>query len=436
VIYNNLFPLKTIISRRDRYIFVQYAMWLLIVQINGGVMIIKREIEPRLKSLAQQFPAVAVMGPRQSGKTTLAKQVFTDYAYVSLEDLDKKFAAKQDPRGFLAHYYDHAAGVIIDEIQEVPELFSYLQGFIDRAYRPGFFILTGSQHFLIHEKITQTLAGRIALLTLLPLTVSELQDAGLLPATPEETLLKGFYPRLYAQPIEVTVWQQNYVSTYVEKDVRQVLQISDVMLFQRFLKICAARIGNIINYADLARDCDISPNTAKAWLSVLEASFIITLLQPYHKNFSKRLIKSPKLYFYDSALACFLLGIKTVDDIVLHPLKGALFESFSITEMLKYSYNRAELPRCFFWRDIQGHEIDCVIETAFDSVIPVEIKAGKTVAPAFYKGLRDWAKITEQNELVAHVLYAGQEGFAGEYGQLWSWHAVRQMMQQIYGNKK
>jgi uncharacterized protein len=249
-------------------------------------MIIRRRLTPYLKKLANQFPVVAVMGPRQSGKTTLAKETFPNYAYVTLEDLDRRIAAKEDPRGFLASYANRY-GVIIDEIQEVPELLSYMQGIVDQGYRPGYFILTGSQHFLMYEKITQTLAGRIALLTLLPLSVEELRSTHMLLEDLESQLIKGFYPRLYSQPIDVQTWCSNYISTYVEKDVRQVLQISDVVLFQRFLKLCAARVGNVVNYASLARDADISPNTAKAWISILETSFIIKLLSPYYQNFNK-----------------------------------------------------------------------------------------------------------------------------------------------------
>lgn len=307
-------------------------------------MIISRNITPHLKDLSKQFPVVAVMGPRQSGKTTLVRETFPSHAYVTLEDLDRRSAAKEDPRGFFATYAKRD-GLIIDEIQEVPELLSYMQGIVDQGYRPGYFIITGSQHFLLYEKITQTLAGRIVILTLLPLAISELKSAHLLQDDVESLLIKGCYPRLYVQPISPATWCANYISTYVEKDVRQVLQITDVVSFQRFLKLCAARVGNLINYAELARDADLSPHTAKAWLSILEASYIIKLLYPYYKNFNKRVIKSPKLYFYDSSLACSLLGIKTAEELAIHPLKGPLFESLVITEMFKYSYNNGEQPQ-------------------------------------------------------------------------------------------
>ncbi len=392
---------------------------------------IKRHIEAHLLRLARQFPAIAVMGPRQSGKTTLVKQAFPDYAYVTLEDIDKKLAAKQDPRDFLSLYADKK-GMIIDEIQEVPELLSYMQGIIDKEYRPGFFIVTGSQHFLMYEKITQTLAGRIALLTLLPLSVEELKDASLLPKNCDELMLKGFYPRLYSQNIEVRDWSMNYIGTYVEKDVRQVLGISDVVTFQRFLTLCAARVGNLINYSDLARDCDISPNTAKAWLSVLETSFIIRPLYPYYKNFNKRVVKSPKLYFYDSALVCTLLNIRTVEELSLHPIRGALFESFAISEMFKYNFNHNEVPSIHFWRDTQGHEIDAVIEKTFGKVLPVEIKARKTITDEFFKGLKDWAEITQQTEIQSYVIYSGSEELKMKKGHMYPWYAIADLLKELY----
>ena len=395
-------------------------------------MTIQREISEHLKALATQFPVIAIMGPRQSGKTTLAKITFPDYAYVSLEELDQRLKAKDDPRGFLAAY-SHRSGVVIDEVQEVPELLSYMQGIVDQAYRPGFFVLTGSQHFLMYEKITQTLAGRIALLTLLPLSVTELQSADLLPASIDDVLIKGFYPRPYVQPIDIQSWCSNYVSTYDEKDVRQVLKITDVLTFQRFLKLCAARVSNLVNFAELARDCDISPHTAKEWVSVLETSFIIKLLAPYHKNYSKRMIKSPKLYFYDTALVCSILGIKTAEELALHPIKGALFESFVISEIFKYSYNHNAQPQIYFWRDTQGHEIDCMIEKSFGNVVPVEIKSGMTIKDDFVKGLNGWKEMTEQPDLSSYVVY-GRDDIMSTFKKtnIVGWSSIAQMLQQLY----
>ncbi len=407
-------------------------------------MFITRTIMPTLQTLARQFPVVAIMGPRQSGKSTVAKKTFPDYTYVSLEDLDIRTLAKTDPRGFLAAY-DQQKGVIIDEIQEVPELLSYMQGIVDRSYRPGYFIITGSQNFLLYKKITQTLAGRIALLTLLPLSLAELRDAHLLttspsipsiPSIPEETLLKGGYPRPYAEKSDLKIWCSNYISTYVEKDVRQVLNVSDIVTFQRFLKLCAARTGNLLNYASLARDADISPNTAKAWISILETSFIIKLLYPYPVNFNKRVIKSPKLYFYDTALVCSLLGIRTADELQFHPLKGALFESMVISELFKYYFNHGEQPALYFWRDIQGHEINGIIEKSYDTLIPLEIKAGKTVTNDFFKGLNDWQDITKQTPLTAFIVYGGSEKFIHQGCQIFGWNSIDIMLDALYSEPR
>lgn len=392
---------------------------------EGALVMISRTLHASLQACAQQFPVVAIMGPRQSGKTTLARQTFPDYYYVSLEDLDRRAAAEHDPRGFLTSCAQYT-GVIIDEIQEVPALFSYLQGIVDQAYKPGFFIITGSQHFLMHEKITQTLAGRIALLTLLPLSITELKQANLLPDL-DQLLIKGCYPRLYSQPITVQTWYNNYISTYVEKDVRQILRVSDVIAFQRFLKLCAARVGNIVNYADLARDADVSPNTAKAWLSILEASFIIKLVAPYYKNFNKRVIKSPKLYFYDTSLVCNLLGIRSVEDISIHPLRRALFETLIMSEFFKHAFNRNEAPNIYFWRDVQGHEIDIVVEQSFNNVLPIEVKAGMTVNNDFFKGLRDWQKITE-NQAPMYVVFGGNDNLVYKNNQVVSWKSMEQLL--------
>jgi len=380
---------------------------------------IDRNIKEKIIKLAQSFPALGIMGPRQSGKTTLVKEIFPEYTYVTLEDADTQLFAKNDARSFL-EVYTKKKGLIIDEAQRVPELFSYLQGIIDAVYRPGFFILTGSQHFLLHEKITQTLAGRIALLSLLPLSVDELKKSHNLPQDVETLLLKGGYPRLYDQNIEIKDWCANYINTYVEKDVRNTLQISDLLSFQKFLKLCAARVGNLINYADLGRDADISSHTAKSWLSVLKASYIIDLVAPYHNNFSKRLIKSPKLYFYDTALICFLLNIKTAEDLAIHPLKGAIFESFVFTEFSKYFYNNGEQLPLYFWRDVQGHEIDFIIEKSYRDIIACEVKARKTINDDFFKEVRDWMKISGQKN-VPYVAYIGDENMTRKDGELISW---------------
>lgn len=269
---------------------------------------ISRLLQKKLEALAQKLPVVAILGPRQSGKTTLSRMVFGNYAYVSLENLDSRTFAQEDPRSFLDTYAKE--GVIFDEIQHVPLLLSYIQTWVDEWQKPGQFILTGSQNFLINEAITQTLAGRIAILNLLPLSVDELAAANLLPAQSEECMFLGGYPRIYAKEIAPEDWYPNYIQTYIERDVRQVKNVHDLAVFQRFLKLCAGRIGQLINFSSLANDCDVSLSTVKSWLSLLEQSFIIFLLRPHHANFSKRLVKTPKLYFVDTGLACTLLEIQ------------------------------------------------------------------------------------------------------------------------------
>jgi predicted AAA+ superfamily ATPase len=395
-------------------------------------MKIKRDITKHLIDLSRQFSAIAILGPRQSGKTTLAKETFPDYAYVSLENLDTKLAAHEDPRGFLQAYAHHK-GLIIDEAQEAPALFSYMQGVIDQEYRPGFFILTGSQNFLMHEKITQTLAGRIALLTLLPLSTTELSKANLLPDHYENLIIKGGYPQLYERDIDIHTWCSNYISTYVQRDVRQLLNITDVLTFGRFLKLCAARVGNLINYAELARDCDINAHTAKEWMAILETSYIVKLVPPYYRNFNKRLTQHPKLYFYDTSLVCELLNVRTPDELFNHPLRGALFESFAISEFFKYNYNHNETPQIYFWRDAQGHEIDCIIEKNLITLIPIEIKASKTMSNNFFDGLMDWKKITKQEDVQPYVLYGGADSIKREKGYIFSWKNIEQMLKLIYG---
>lgn len=390
-------------------------------------MFIKRLISGKIKEFSKQYPVVAITGPRQSGKTTLVKQLFPQHVYVTLEDLDLKAKVQSDPRGFLAsHGQGH--GLIIDEAQEVPELFSYIQGIVDDEKKDGFFILTGSQNFLLHEKITQSLAGRVALFTLLPLSVQELQQAGIASALAEEQIQKGFYPKTYEKKItDLNYFYMTYISTYVERDVRAVLQITDLVSFQKFMKLCAARIGNIINFAELARDCDISPKTAKAWLSVLEASYIIKLVYPFYKNFSKRLIKSPKLYFVDTGLACHLLGIKSSQDLFIHEMRGSLFESMIMMELSKIYFNRAEMPPLYFWRTVQGQEIDCIVEKSYAVQIPVEIKASVTMRTDFAANIAQWEVITGKPVDHSYVVYAGNQYFGGKGAHFIAWNALEKM---------
>ncbi len=381
---------------------------------KGVKMFIKRLISNKILQHAEHYPVVAITGPRQSGKSTLVKQLFSSHKYVTLEDLDIKAKVQADPKGFLLSY-GQDKGLIIDEAQQVPELFSYLQGIVDTQKKNGFFVLTGSQNFLLHEKITQSLAGRVALFTLLPLSIQELADVQKLSQLSEDQIKKGFYPKLYDDAtLDINYLYMNYVATYIERDVRSVLQISDLVRFQRFMKLCAARVGNIINFADVARDCDISPKTAAAWASVLEASYIIKFVHPFYKNFSKRLIKSPKLYFVDSGLACYLLGIKTAQDLFLHEARGALFESMIMMELYKFYFNNAEQAPIYFWRTAQGQEIDCVIEKSFDQQILIEMKASVTWREEFASNLQAWESISGKKPVTACVIYAGSHYFTGD----------------------
>ena len=368
---------------------------------------IYRTITPSVEKLAKKIPIIAITGPRQSGKTTLAQAIFSNYEYVSLENLNIRRFAQEDPLGFL-HQYDNKKGVILDEVQQVPELFSYLQEIVDNNPRPGFYVLTGSQHFLLSQAISQTLAGRISIFTLLPLSIVELEKANLLPSNVPSTLLTGFYPRIYNQKLEPQEWYPDYIQAYIERDVRDILHVKDLSLFQTFIKLCAGRIGQLLNISSLANDCGISVGTARSWLSLLEASYIIYLLQPHYKNFSKRLIKSPKLYFYDTGVACSLLGIETSEQLMGHYLRGGLFETMIITEFMKESFNKHRNPQLYFWRDKLGNEIDCIIEKGTE-LYPVEIKAGETITPNYFETLEYWNNLANAQPAQSAVVYSGDK---------------------------
>ena len=393
------------------------------------VLMIYRSMLKKFMSLVGQFPVVGVVGPRQSGKTTLVKNALPDYAYVTMEDLDMRALAQQDPRRFFAKYKNEK-GVIIDEVQEAPDLLSYMQAIVDEQDRPGQFILTGSQNILVHEKISQTLAGRIALLTLLPLSVEEFKNEKILPASIEELLIKGCYPRIYAKNIDYEDWFLNYVSTYLERDVRQIVKVFNLTTFQRFLKLCAGRIGQILNYTSFANDCGISPNTAKEWLSILQASYIVFLAHPYFKNFNKRVIKSPKLYFYDTGLACFLLEVEDSGQLFTHYMRGAIFESFVMSEIVKYHFNVGKKPNLYFWRDVQGNEVDAIL-TYGQTILPIEIKSGLTINSRFFDGIKYWDKITKDFSQKGYIVYAGQEEFERKEGEIVSWDNVKSIVDKI-----
>lgn len=382
-------------------------------------MLIHRNIQPILQEIAHQFPVIGLLGPRQSGKTTLAKETFPHHTYISLEDLDVRARAQEDPRTFLASYAN-PQGLILDEIQHVPTLLSYIQTQVDQTRVPGYFILTGSQNILVSEAVSQTLAGRIAVFTLLPLSISELNADGLLPLSIEDLIFRGSYPGLYAYQIDRHIWYASYTLTYLERNLRQVIMVKDLTTFHRFLKLCAARIGQLLNVSSLATDCGIKLKTAQEWLSILQASYIIFLLSPHYKNFNKRLVKTHKLYFYDTGLACSLLGIETADQLQNHYLRGGLVESLVISNFYKATYNCGELPSIYFWRDNHGHEVDCLIERG-ERLIPIEIKAGKTVTTDYFSGITYWLSLAGTDPNDAYVVYTGLENQKSKQGQAVSW---------------
>ena len=364
---------------------------------------IKRNLSDKLKSLSKKMPVISLVGPRQSGKTTLIKEVFKNKPYVSLESPEELAYAENDPRGFLSQY---PKGAILDEVQRSPHLFSYIQGIVDEINKPGMFILSGSQHFLLLEKITQTLAGRVALLNLLPLSINELTSSGVKIASLEEVLFKGMYPRLYSSKINPLDFYPSYIQTYLERDVRSIKNVTSLNSFQKFIKMCAGRSGQLLNLSSLSIDCGVSHNTIKSWISILEASFIIYLLYPHHKNFNKRLVKMPKLYFLDVGLLCSLLDIKNKNQVQSHPLRGSIFETFIINELLKLRFNKGSRANLYFWRDKTGHEIDCIVESG-GNLTPIEIKSGKTINSEMFKNIEYWKKISGKSSKDSYLIYAG-----------------------------
>jgi len=383
---------------------------------------IKRDLSETLIRYATKFPVISLLGPRQSGKTTLAKATFSKHAYVLLENLDERDFATADPRGFLMARRNEY-GIILDEIQEAPHLLSYIQGIVDDEDIPGSFIVTGSQNFTVNESITQTLAGRVGMLTLLPLSINELKHANLLPASAEEALFMGGYPRIYAKDFLPEEWYPSYIKTYVERDVRQIIAIENLSTFQHFVRLCAGRIGQILNLTSLGNDCGISHVTARSWLSLLEASYIVFTLQPHYKNFSRRLIKSPKLYFYDTGLACSLLKISNSEQVTDHYLRGGLFENLVISEMFKSVYNIGQEPHIYFWRDSQGHEIDCLLEEG-NNLIPVEIKSGYTITSDYFTALSYWSNLAETDPQNNYVVYPGNDEQVRAKGTVVSWRNI------------
>jgi len=393
-------------------------------------MIIKRQLTETIIKVATQFPVVAIVGPRQSGKTTLAQQHFPNHKYISLEDFDTRAIAETDPRRFL-NDYPTAQGLILDEIQHAPQLLSYIQTIVDREKKNGFFVITGSQNFLVDESVTQTLAGRIAILTLFPLSISELEEAKLLPEKIEDVIYKGSYPRAYTDSTSIEFLYANYIRTYVERDVRQIKNVESLETFQRFMRLCAGRIGQVQNLSALGNDCGIDHKTAKAWINLLQASYIIFLLYPYYRNFGKTLTKAPKIYFVDTGLACSLLNIRSSDNLQEHYLRGNLVQSFIIGDILKQQHNLALRPNIYFWRDHVGKELDLIIDET--SPIAIEIKAGKTIARDFFKELSNWQEITQLKNNNRYLIYGGDTSHTLPQAEVRSWKSSGTLIKEILG---
>lgn len=364
-----------------------------------------RRAEKTLRRLAGGYPVVVVAGPRQSGKTTLAKMVFPDKPYASLEDPDEREHARTDPRGFLDRFPD---GAVLDEAQRAPDLFSYLQTRADQDGRMGLFVLTGSQQPGLMSSVSQSLAGRAGFLTLLPFSLAELRAAGRAPKRLEELLFEGLYPPVHVRRVEPGTWYGDYARTYVERDVRQLINVRDLATFQTFVRLCAARTGQLLNLSSLGDDCGITHNTAAAWISVLEACFLVHRLKPYHGNFRKRLVKTPKLYFLDTGLASRLIGIENARQLETHPLRGPLFETWAVAEMLKARFDQAREPGLYFWRDKLGREIDALAERD-GRLVPVEVKAGKTVSADALSGIAYWRGLTKSPAAESLIVYGGEE---------------------------
>ena len=364
---------------------------------------VKRTIESSIKYYAKKYPVLAVTGPRQSGKTTMLKTMFPKYTYISLENPDLREFATTDPNGFFKYY---SGNLILDEIQQTPALFSYIQTLVDASGKMGQFILSGSQNFHLMQHITQSLAGRVALFKLLPFDFEELQQANLLPDNYEEILVKGSYPAIFDRALSSKVFYANYLQTFVEKDLKQLIDVRDLRQFRNFISLCAARSGQLVNLNSLGNECGISQPTAKTWLSVLESSYIVFLLQPYHVNFNKRIVKTPKLYFYDTGLLCHLLKITNPQSIQLHPLKGSLFENLIVAEAFKQNDHKYLHADFCFWRDASGNEVDLLVEHN-DKLSIVEIKASSTIKNEHFKGLNYFGALEGSNVKSKNLIYTG-----------------------------
>jgi predicted AAA+ superfamily ATPase len=381
-------------------------------------MLVSRDIISAIRRISPKYPILALTGPRQSGKTTLLKNLFPDYRYISLENPDNRNFAESDPNGFLKEFDTH---VIFDEVQRVPELFSYIQNIVDdRSGEMGIYVLSGSQNFHLMHSITQSLAGRVAIFKLFPFDLKELNNAGLLGENYLNSIIKGYYPAIYDRDIPSKVFYSNYIETYINRDISELVAIRDLRIFQNFLALCATRAGQLLNLNALANECGISQPTAKSWLSALEQSFITFQLYPYHKNFNKRIVKTPKLYFYDTGLLCHLLKISKTETLLTHPIKGALFENMMIAEYVKQMHHHNNPEDLWFWRDTHGNEIDLIVDKG-DQMDIIEFKASQTIKTQMFDGLSKFEEISQIKNLNKSLVYGGDTSQKRSAGDLVSW---------------
>ena len=386
---------------------------------------IERNLKQKVLDRAKKMPVIAILGPRQSGKTTFSIETFKKHKYLSLEDINNSDFARRDPKGFL-RAHENEYGLILDEIQVVPGLLSAIQVYVDFHDKPGYIVITGSQNFLINQAVSQTLAGRVSIFTLLPLSISELEKASLLPDDQEKLMFDGCYPRIYDKNLSPDEWYPDYMRAYVERDVRNIKQVVDLHAFHNFVKLCAGRVGQILNMTSLSNDCGVSVNTIKSWISLLEASYILFLLQPYYRNFRKRVIKSPKIYFYDTGLVCSLLGIESPKHLATHHLRGNIFESFIISDIMKRFYNEGKIPNVYFWRDKSGNEIDCVIERG-EELSAVEIKVSMTISQNFFNGLNNWNDVSGTGKDRNFLIYSGDDNQKRSEAYVLNWRSIEKV---------
>lgn len=393
-------------------------------------MLIKRNLYAYARSIFEKYPIVTITGPRQSGKTTLARSAFPDKSYANLERPDVRLFAQEDPLGFLGQFPD---GAVLDEVQRVPELLSYLQVQVDEDNRTGLFVLTGSHQFELMQGISQSLAGRTALLKLLPFALTELVGYHSFESA-DAFLYKGFYPRIYDHDMPPTQALADYYATYIERDLRQLIQVKDLSLFDRFVRLCAGRVGQLLNIGSLANDVGIAHTTAREWLTILEASFIVYLLPPYHTTTSKRLIKSPKLYFYDVGLATYLCGVEYETQLQTYPLRGNFFENMIVLEILKHRLHQGRDPNLCFYRDSTGNEVDVLYPVGPDQLVPIEIKSGQTINSSYFKSFKAYERFRGKPETRSAIVYGGQSGQKRSGVTVVSWHAVSDFLNTLDNN--